>query len=276
MSISATFASRFLLVLASYAAFIWYRVAAVLAGMGFVYIFVGRSKTSQDGAQQTQCAEVLPRQPARLALGLLLGWTTLYFISYAVLQVSGYMWYYAPLIPGFVLLVGLGAQALADALRRFLPTRLARLRNAIMVASITALVVPQWLGLPAAVQHADTRRPVYQAIGVWLHDNTAQNANVGMLEVGIIGYYAQRRVIDFGGLIQPEVTRQISRETHYEQLAQWASEHYHPDYIVLHEGFAPELERGYIAQHCQLAKHFAGADYGHSANMNVFKCVTAT
>jgi hypothetical protein len=109
-------------------------------------------------------------------------------------------------------------------------------------------------------------------VGTWLRANTPQDASVGMLEVGIIGYYAQRRVIDFAGLIQPEVARQITRETHYEQIAQWATEHYRPNYIVLHEGFALNLEQTYLAQHCHLAQHFAGADYGYGTNVNVFRC----
>jgi hypothetical protein len=73
-------------------------------------------------------------------------------------------------------------------------------------------------------------------------------------------------------LIQPAVTQQVTPQTTYEQMAQWATEHYHPNYIVLHEGFAPQLQRTYIAQHCQLAQSFAGKDFGYSTNMNVFVC----
>lgn len=249
MAISSAFAARFLVLIEAYGREGWYRVAVVLAGVGLVYS-VARAR----------------------AAWLLMGWAALYFISYTALGVSGYIWYYATLVPAFVFLVGLGVQALADLARRSFPSALQPVRNTVALLSIAALVAPQWVNLHATAQKADARAPMYRAIGHWLNTNTPPNASVGMLEVGIIGYYAQRRVIDFAGLIQPEVTRQITRETHYEEMAAWATEHYTPNYIVLHEGFAPQLERGYIAQHCELAQRFEGKDYSYATNMKVFAC----
>ncbi len=254
MAISSSFAIRFLSVAESYGQYTWYRIAVGLACIGLVYGLVSRTK------------------PSRAALGLLLGWTALYFISYSALGVSGYFWYYAPLVPGFVVLVGLGAQTVVDGLRRLFPSVPHPFGRAATLAGVVALIAVPWANMPAAAKKLDARAPLYQAMGTWLRTNTPLDASVGMLEVGIMGYYAQRRIIDFAGLIQPEVTRQITHETHYEQMAQWATEHYRPNYIVLHEGFAPNLEQTYIAQHCQLAQHFAGADYGYGTNMNVFRC----
>ncbi len=53
--------------------------------------------------------------------GLVLSWTGLYFIAYSLLRISRYFWYYAPLVPGFVILVGLGIEAVAHFLREKLP-----------------------------------------------------------------------------------------------------------------------------------------------------------
>jgi hypothetical protein len=200
---------------------------------------------------------------------LVLGWVVLYFLAYTMLGVSGYVWYYAPLVPGFVLLVAWGAQAITGGLKRITPPSIHR---GALAVGFVALTMPQWFTLLATPKQPDVRGPIYRAIGTWLRDNTPTDASVGMLEVGIIGYHAQRKVIDFAGLIQPAVTQQVTRQTTYEQMAQWATEHYHPNYIVLHEGFAPQLQRTYIAQQCQLAQSFAGKDFGYSANMNVFVC----
>ena len=44
---------------------------------------------------------------------LFLIWPVFYFIAYTFLGVSRYFWYYAPLVPGFVVLVGLGIAAIS-------------------------------------------------------------------------------------------------------------------------------------------------------------------
>lgn len=118
----------------------------------------------------------------------------------------------------------------------------------------------------------DLRLPIYQSIGEWLNTNTPPDAHVGMLEVGIIGYYAQRPVIDFAGLIQPDVAAQMNPATTYEDAALWAVRQYQPEYIVLHANAFPQLEQSYIAQNCLLIKVFRGQPYGYTANMHIYAC----
>lgn len=98
------------------------------------------------------------------------------------------------------------------------------------------------------------------------------SAEVGTLEVGIIGYYAQRPMIDFAGLIQPEVAAQLTHNATYEDAALWAVSRYAPQYLVLHDGVFPRLEQGYTADRCQPVKHFIGKDYGYSLDMTIYTC----
>jgi hypothetical protein len=83
--------------------------------------------------------------------------------------------------------------------------------------------------------------------GEWMRDHTPPHASVGTLEVGLIGYYSQRRMIDFAGLIQPQVSNQLTAQTTYEDAALWAVEPYRPGYLVLHNNLFPRLEQGYVA-----------------------------
>jgi hypothetical protein len=83
--------------------------------------------------------------------------------------------------------------------------------------------------------------------GEWMRDRTPPHASVGTLEVGIIGFYSQRRMIDFAGLIQPQVSNQLTAQTTYEDAALWAVEPYRPGYLVLHNNLFPRLEQGYVA-----------------------------
>jgi hypothetical protein len=121
-------------------------------------------------------------------------------------------------------------------------------------------------------QQPDQRILIYRAAGEWLEANTPENAWVGVLEAGAIGYYAQRPMVDFAGLIQPEVAAQITPATTYADTAQWAVERYQPDYLALPGGTFADLEAGYIARSCQLVKDFPGQEYGFPSDLNIYAC----
>ena len=78
----------------------------------------------------------------------------------------------------------------------------------------------------------DPRYSIYRAAGEWLNSNTQPGDIVGSLEVGIIGFFADRPMVDFAGLIQPEVAEQFNSETTYEDSALWAVSNYKIDYLV--------------------------------------------
>ena len=205
---------------------------------------------------------------------LVLGWTGLYFLAYTLLRVTGYFWYYAPLVPGWVVAVGLGITFWA-----WLPLpgqwrtspKAHTFRNRVVVLLVVALFLAQFLNVNQMRQTIDKRYPIYRAVGEWLAANTAEEASVGALEVGIIGYFADRPIIDFAGLIQPEVAGQMQSETTYDDTAVWATLKYQPEYLALIAGAHPRLETEVVAAHCQLIKRFEGSQYGYS-NMHIFYC----
>ena len=203
---------------------------------------------------------------------LFLSWGVLYFIAYTLLGVSRYFWYYAPFVPVIVVLVGLGVTGLISLIGRFSP-RLAGPRPALLLGLI--LLLPPLAGQIREIQRIsrpDSRLAIYRAVGRWLDANLPPEASVGTLEVGIIGYYSHRPMIDFAGLIQPEVARQLRENTTYDDAALWAAQKYHPDYFVLHEGLFPKLEAAYITQHCQHITTFDGQTYGYQSNLKVYSC----
>jgi hypothetical protein len=109
-------------------------------------------------------------------------------------------------------------------------------------------------------------------IGQWINATAAPDATVGALEVGIIGYYARRPMIDFAGLIQPEVARRLTSGKTYEDAAIWAADRYRPDYLVLHDEIFPRLEQGYAAQNCRIVQRFPGQPGGYTADLSIFAC----
>ncbi len=168
------------------------------------------------------------------------GWSLLYAAAYTVLGVTSYFWYYGPVVVGFVALVGLGAAAVAHGVRRMVARRVGVVGVAVVVV---LLLVPQVGGVFLVTLPPDPRQHAYEAVGRWLAVHTPPGVSVGTLEVGIMGYYAERRMVDFAGLIQPETARRLGRDTTYQDAAVWAYGRFQPEYVVLHRGEFPLLRR---------------------------------
>lgn len=247
MSISQKFAPGFLTVVGWYARSWLYRTEALLAVVG-AGALAGRGRR----------------------WGLVLAWTALYFAAYTVLGVSRYYWYYAPLVPGFVILIGLGVNGLVHFIRGRAPRVKLHISSS-GLAAIALLGTLQAVRLPDIRANNDERLPLYQAIGHWLNEHTPPEASVGLLEVGIIGFYADRAVIDFAGLLQPEVAGQFSPAATYDDTGLWAIERYRPDFLVLHDGGFPKMA-AYAAEHCTLSHRFVGAEYDYGRDLIVFDC----
>ena len=198
-------------------------------------------------------------------------WTALYFVSYSVLGVTRYFWYYAPLVPGFIVAAGLGAEALAAVWKRALPSArfTFRLLGAIGLLGLVLGLVAHAFELN---RHPDSRLLIYRAAGEWLQSNTGQESSVGALEVGIIGYYSQRKMIDFAGLIQPAIAERLTLSTTYEDSSRWGILTYRPDYLVLNPAWFPDLTREVITPHCGLQEIFHGEEYGYDGDLAIYQC----
>jgi hypothetical protein len=209
---------------------------------------------------------------------ILTAWTVLIFIAYSLLGVTRYPWYYALLVPGFVTATGLGIASLDSffhTVGRSSPLKsVSRIPSHRILISllIIALAIGQAQELWRLREHTDTRYPIYRIIGEWIDINTPPSSTIGTLEVGIIGYYSNRYMIDFSGLIQPEVASQLTPQATYEDAAVWAVENYQPNYLVLHAGAFPKLEEDYVQQGCNLIQDFPGTDYDYSRTMNIYVC----
>jgi hypothetical protein len=157
-------------------------------------------------------------------------WTGLYFLAYTLLGVSSYFWYYAPLVPAFGILVAEGVVALLRLLAERWPRALLIGASGLL---LIALLAPLAGGGISLGWRADPRMAVYREIGQWLQANTPLQASIGTLEVGAIGYYANRPMVGFAGLIQPEVAEHLTPSGAFLDSAVWAIQTYQPDYVVL-------------------------------------------
>jgi len=151
---------------------------------------------------------------------------------------------------------------------------LARIWQAPWVGYTFLLLYPTF-GLLLATLGSETSLYIafcYRAAGEWLRANTPPEAKVGTLEVGIIGYYARRPKIDFAGLIQPEVAKQLRLTSTYEDSARWAIRVYQPEYLVLGPTWFPNLMNDSLLLACSTQKTFPGGEYGYSGEIIVYQC----
>jgi hypothetical protein len=198
---------------------------------------------------------------------LMVLWGGAHLLGYTLLGVTPYAWYYAPLVPGLVSVSALGivesgrwlatrGRAMADqplAGHRPTPGEAPMLglgemgRVAVqgaawiwagalllalvqsdraMVAGLQGTVPPP--EDPVSKVLPEAKVGVYEQAGRWLGEHTPADAVVGVTEMGVIGYYSRRPMIDFLGLLEPDVADAVARGDLY-----WALLRYQPDYVAL-------------------------------------------
>jgi len=264
LAVSVRFAAGIFYILQQYTA--WpYLLAGMLSLVGGLGALIRAVTMSTEGHDAPGSLEPL----------LILWWGLLYFTAYAAMGVTRYFWYYAPLVPPFLIALGLGLDQISSLLQRLTFRLNWSLRHRFLAvlpsfAIITLLLVTQANDLWQVRKTPDPRLELFRPAGQWLAQNTPPGASVGALEVGIIGYYAQRPMIDFAGLIQPDIAAQLT--TTYEDAAVWAVNQYQPGYLALFSGMAPRLEQGYTAQSCQVLTTFPGTPYHVPYNIVIYQC----
>ena len=166
----------------------------------------------------------------RWALPLVV-WAVAYGAMYHAIGVAGYRWYFVPLVPGLALLAGLGVVRTVEVGQRWLR---ARPRPAVTVLASLLLVLVVVAAEAQSYAHSlqdgvpNSKARVYRAVGDWLRANTSPSALVGTMELGIIGYYSGRPMVDFLGLARPETARSVELDNLF-----WTVRNFEPDYLVL-------------------------------------------
>lgn len=140
------------------------------------------------------------RHPMIAALGL---WLLVHEVAYRVLDVWFAPWYHVALIQAVVGLFVLAAWTLARAAaggRRWAAA-------AVFALLLAPVLVPS-LDAAAATwrQPTDPRHRIYAAAAQAIRAEVPPDAEVLALEIGVLGYLADRRILDLGGLVSPRFT----------------------------------------------------------------------
>jgi hypothetical protein len=178
---------------------------------------------------------------------LLAAWWTVHLTLYALRLPVTYQHgrYQMPVIPFFILL-GLGGTAhlLRPAARALLPRVVSRATLlAVMAVSVA------FLGLGARAYAADVAfiQGEMVATAHWLEEHTPPGSLIAVHDIGAVGYFTQRPLLDLAGLVTPEVIPFIADETRLVDFMQSRGAEYvvfFPDWSDAYQRMAhdPRLE----------------------------------
>lgn len=153
----------------------------------------------------------------------------LYNSFYLFLNIPNYHWYYLYDVLYLIILIGYGLDWVLAAITKL------RFGNSRVVANIAifgllvAMVIAQ-AGWTLKSHSKLTRLEHYKETGLWLKANTSPEAKIAAVEIGTIGWYSKRYMIDILGLVNPYNADLIGKR----DLSGWLK-HYTPDYIIAHD-----------------------------------------
>ncbi|MBF0474790.1 MAG: hypothetical protein HQK59_02990 [Deltaproteobacteria bacterium] len=172
----------------------------------------------------------------------LLAFTVACTLFYVFLNIPNYPWYFSV----HCLLFYTGAAFGLDFLYKLVTPISARFRFPIHRLGYGLLVVvltgmQLYLIYGYVGRHGGGWRH-YVVIGQWLEQHTPPDAQVACSEIGHIGWYSKRKIIDIVGLVNHHNARLIGER----KLGHWLK-YYQPDYILIHnppwlyEQWTPQL-----------------------------------
>lgn len=140
----------------------------------------------------------------------LIGWFLLYLLTYTWLGVVSFPWYFVPpwvvlnLLLAFSLGSLLGDDPPPTRPPATVPASFTQLR--LLIIALGLLMLINRVEPMAAAQIQQGYRPAYRAIGDWLAQNSAPHESIATIEIGVVGYYSGRPILDTQGLISADMT----------------------------------------------------------------------
>lgn len=198
-----------------------------LVGAGVILVF---------GFAASIWADVAGKRWERLAPAV---WWFAFLAAYAVrLPVTYQHGRYA--MPAIPILVLLGAETMLTVAQRASAKWPRLLSRAWAAAALAVAVAFLGLGARAYGQDVAIIQTEMVAAARWIADHTERNDLIAAHDIGAVGYFSDRTLIDLAGLISPEVTPFLRDET---RLAEYLDAR-QADYLMTFPGWYPTLVEG--------------------------------
>lgn len=194
----------------------------------------------------------------------LVAWVFAYHVAFVIGRVPLRIWYFVPPTPAFFLLASLGLAAIGEHIT------LPRKRHAraaiwgaltIVLLGVSIIYLGRALNAMTAIQALEYA--VGRSAGLWLNENAPPGSTIALEPLGYIGYYSDRHMLDFAGLVTPSMKELNRRRFSRTSLAiDDAVRQWFPDYVLLRpieyeQHFGSETETSsWFAQHYAVAEVF--------------------
>jgi arabinofuranosyltransferase len=150
---------------------------------------------------------------------------------YGLLNIPNYHWYYAPFFLYSLLFACHAAERII--LQMWRGEWVSEQGFTIVVFFLLlSIFIRKTLPLNFGGRHDVYGRnsEAYAKIGLWLKENTSANSSVAMVEIGTVGWYADRHIVDILGLTNKFNAEFIAQGDAFSWLSK-----YQPDYILRHD-----------------------------------------
>lgn len=208
------------------AAIYWYQIIQENPGMMLLIILVINGLIS---------ALILKRSFNEY--NLIMVFCLVYLIA-ATLFAGSFPWYYAPLLPGFVVVVIFGVNDLTGIIEkcRITPKTKLIIHEAFQSAILGTLVIVQllfWIRDFTIFREriGDDRYFKYSQVAQWLVENSEKEKSLATFEIGYLGYITDMRIIDLAGLVTPGLFPWVDEGA--EESLRNAIPLLSPDYILI-------------------------------------------
>ena len=156
--------------------------------------------------------------------------------------------YMIPAMPVFMLAGLLGTISIIQELK---VTRKGWIVSRALLASTGLILAAFWvLGAGAYARDVAIIQSEMVAASRWVETNTDPSARIAAHDIGALGYYSGREILDLAGLIDPEVIPFIRSETEIATYLQRSQ----ADYLVTFPGWYISLTKEKIPVYCSIAR----------------------
>jgi len=159
---------------------------------------------------------------------LITGFLCILSLFYITLKIPNYHWYYAPFYYFGIIYSALGVWATIKMVISVAGKKI----NAYFIT--VTVICCYGFCIYNSLDHSNksnkkrsTHHLTYKKIGIWLKENTPKASSVGLVEIGAVGWYSERFIVDILGLTNKHNADYIGDRDIYSWL-----KHYQPDYIL--------------------------------------------
>ncbi len=174
---------------------------------------------------------------------LLILWGAAYAVAYVLIGVPFYFWYSIPTLEALALGTGMalglswggGIENKQEASGYLRGNAVRAAMTGIAFFALAYVLIMGYSGMSGAknrLSRVSSKTEAYIATAKWLRDHTPEESTVGFIEVGLLGYFSHRQVIDLLGLTTPGMEKFLLKRDHVGILRA-----YHPDYYVRNSNF---------------------------------------